>query len=338
MANPTQLKTGAPAWTVRPIEASDALALQALYGPCVPPALQALIQESLQAFAGEAAGTARHVFALCEGPRVRGVAAVVDRMGMDQPRYCFRTGVVVHASVEMAMFNALQTLALGNDTTGATELLLPTLLAALSADGLTPLIQAMLWYVADVPQRFAPHLVCELPGIGERAVEAPFWRALGRHFYAGALPQDHDLFAGRERSAIGRLMPKHTLYSSFLGADAQASVGQVSPTALARRDALSSQGFRFRDHINLFDGGPIWEATLADLPSVSAALVSRARVVDRLDEQGTQVCCLRRQDRALGVVLSVPVRVVADTVELTQQCARLLGVEAGEYLRVLACR
>lgn len=335
MTNPIQSTTSAPAWTVRPVEPADAAAMRALHGACTLPAVQALIQSSLQAFAGTAARTACHVFALCAGPQLRGVAAVVDRMGMDQPRYCFRTGVVVHASAEMAMFSSLQTLALGNDTTGATELVLPALLAGLSADALAPLIQAMLWYAADVPKRFGPDLVCELPGVGDRGAEAPFWQALGRHFHAGALPRDHDLFAGRERSAIGRLMPKHTLYSSFLSVDAQASIGQVSPTACDRRDALSAQGFRFRHHINMFDGGAIWEATLADLPRLSAGHIRRARVVDRLDERGgAQVCCLRRQDCPAGVLLAAPVRVAADTVELTAQSARLLDVEAGEDLRV----
>lgn len=336
MASTTRLAVSAPAWTVRPVEPADAPALCALYGACTLSATQALIETSLQAFAGEAPRSACHVFALCAGLQLRGVAAVVGRIGMEQPRYCFRTGVVVHASVEMAMFKSLQTLTLGNDTTEATELVLPALLAGLSAAALAPLIQAMLWYVADAPQRFAPDLVCELPGVGDRGAEAPFWHALGRHFHAGPLPQDHDLFAGRERSAIGRLMPKHTLYSSFLSAAAQASVGQVSSSACDRRDALSAQGFRFRHHINMFDGGPIWEATLADLPGLSAAHIRRARVVERLDGRGTQACCLRRHDRADGVLLAAPALLGADTVELTAQCARLLEATSGDELRAVA--
>lgn len=337
MTQQTLSSGGVSAWTVRPIEHGDAVAVHALYSPCTWPGVQALIQESVQAFAGDGVRTARHAFVLCADQQLRGVAAVVDQLGVNQPRYCFRTGVVVHASAEMAMFNSLQTLALGNDTTGATEVVLPAQLAGLSERALAPLIQAMLWYVADVPQRFAPHLVCELAGIGDRRVDAPFWGALGSHFYAGPLPADHDLFAGRERSAIGRLMPKHTLYSSFLSADAQACVGQVSPSADALRDVLLRHGFRFRQHVNMFDGGAILEATLGDLPRLGLGQLRRARVVDRLDVLSAQFCCLRHADRASGQVLVAAAQFDDDTLELTADSAQRLGVASGAGLRVVAC-
>ena len=337
MTQQTQLSDGAPVWTVRPVGPGDAVAVQSLSEPCALPAVQALIQESLQAFAGNGVRTARHVFVLCADQQPRGVAAVVDHLGMNQPRYSFRTGVVVHASAEMAMFNALQTLALGNDTTGATELLLPTPLSGLSERALAPLIQAMLWYVADLPQRFAPHVVCELPGIGERGITAPFWQALGRHFYAGPLPVDHDLFAGYERSAVGRLMPKHTLYSSFLGAAAQACVGQVSPTAVELRDALLVHGLRFCQHVNMFDAGPILEAALGDLRGLGSMPERQVRVVDRLDLRSARSCCLRRSDRPTGLLLVATAQLEGETVAITADSARDLGVESGEGLRVVVC-
>ncbi len=256
---------------------------------------------------------------------------------MNQPRYSFRTGVVVHASAEMAMFKALQTLALGNDTTGATELLLPTQLACLSDWALAPLIQAMLWHVADLPQRFAPHVVCELPGIGERGITAPFWHALGRHFYAGPLPADHDLFAGYERSAIGRLMPRHTLYSSFLGATAQTCIGQISPTAVRLRDALLAHGLRFRQHVNMFDGGPILEATLGDLPGLGLGQIRLVRVVERLNLRRVRLCCLRRADRPAGLLVVASAQLEGETVAISAKSASDLGVESGAGLRVVVC-
>jgi arginine N-succinyltransferase len=265
------------------------------------------------------------------------VAAVVDQLGMCQPRYSFRTGVVVHASTEMAMFNALQTLALGNDTTGATELVLPVQLAGLPMRALAALIQAMLWYVADLPKRFAPHLVCELPGIGERRAGAPFWHALGRHFHAGVLPVDHDLFAGDERGAIGRLMPKHTLYSALLSDAAQSCIGLVSPSAAQLHEALSAHGFRFGQHLNMFDAGPILEGQIGDLRGLVLPLTGFVRVVDRLDHRSAQRCCLRRSDNACASLWVASAQIEGETVAISADSARALALGPGQCLRVVAC-
>lgn len=333
----TELSDSVPVWSVRPAEPGDAAAVQSLCGHPALPAVHALLRESQQAFAGDAARTARHVFVVCEDNRVRGVAAVVDQLGMSQPRYSFRAGVVVHASTEMAMFNTLQTLTLGNDTTGATELVLPVQLAGLPMHALAALIQAMLWYVADVPKRFAPHVVCELPGIGERRVDAPFWHALGRHFHAGVLPVDHDLFAGDERGAIGRLMPKHTVYSALLSDLAQSCVGQPSSLAAQLQEALLVHGFRFWQHLNMFDAGPILEGQISDLRGLALQPMRSVRVLALLDHRSVQRCCLRRSDRALAPLWVASAQIEGGAVAVSAVTARTLAVESGQHLHVVAC-
>lgn len=335
MAQPSNTMPGAPRWAVRPIAPDDAPALCAWYGGVDLDAAQTLIAASQQAFAGLAPRGASHLFVL-ERQRLCAVAALVDHLGMQRPRYCFRTGTVVHASAQLAMFNPVQTLALGNDLTGATELVLPKQAWSQPQDGLATLLSALLWYVADLAQRFDPALICELPGIGERSAQAPFWHALGRHFYSGSLPGDHALWPDPSRSAIGRLLPKHTLYSALLGAAAQASIGQAGASAHALEQQLMQQGFRWRHHVSMFDGGPILEATLADTRAAASSRLLPVRVAAVLEPGLARQCWLRKARQPDAIVLATHASVVDEGVLVSATDALTLGVDAGDLLRV-AC-
>jgi len=194
------------------------------------------------------------------------VAALDARLGLHLPRYSFRTGVVVHASRELAMFQQAATLVLGNDTTGATELILPVMAAGAPMASVHLLLDTLLQWVVQAPQRFGTNLVCALPGQCDGSEQPIFWQALGRHFYAGALPVDNPLFRSPLRSHMGRLMPKHPIYSSLLTAEGQSSLGHCAASALPLQQWLMAVGFRYRQQIDIVDGGPILERDLVWAP------------------------------------------------------------------------
>ena len=122
--NPFALGNAA-GFTASPVQATDGPAVCGLSAQFEMAAVQMLINASERAFAGDGQGAHRYVFVVKSDQQVIGVAALDARLGLDLPRYSFRTGVVVHASRELAMFHQAATLVLGNDTTGATELILP---------------------------------------------------------------------------------------------------------------------------------------------------------------------------------------------------------------------
>ena len=91
-------------------------------------------------------------------------------IGLDLPRHWYHVGCVVHAAAELGLFCRLQTLQLGNDFTGASELAdiawQPGLDAAAQARVLAPLLRAALDAVhATAPLAgSAGLLIAELPG------------------------------------------------------------------------------------------------------------------------------------------------------------------------------
>lgn len=281
MADPALARAATGSLVVRPIADTDAAAFGALHGRADAAAVRALIAESQQALAAEGPGPLRQVFVLVDrahaaggldpspADRLLGAVALVTSVGLDLPRYSFRRGTVVHASAELKLFHRAGTLLLGNDLTGGAELGLPLMVSADSAAApQRVLIDAVLLLLADRADRCAATLVAALPGIGYDHGGAPFWSGLGRHFHHQPVPPNDPFFSQPARSHIGRLLPKHPLYTSFLSADAQACIGQRAIHAREADDALRAQGLRPQGHVDIFDGGPMLMADVADLRAV----------------------------------------------------------------------
>lgn len=275
-----------------------------------------------------------------------GAITLAGSTGLDLPRASYRTGMVVHASAELKMFHRAATLLLCNDLSGCAELGRPVMADHDEARALQRLlVDAALLFVASHPDRFAPTLVAELPGIGGAHGASPFWRGLGRHFHAGALPQDSALFPTAERSHIARLMPKHPLYSALLGPDAQACIGRHAASAQALAEALHAQGLRHRGQVNLFDAGPVLEAEVGDLTAVRYSRRCQVVVEDRSPEDsapaegGGRACLLAVDGPAPGSDWHAglaPAGIEGGVVRLEAQVATALRLQAGWRVRVLA--
>lgn len=323
----------APLLTVRPIADSDAAAFKALHGRCDDAAVRGLVRQSQAAFELDGPGPQRRVFVLHDGSQLLGAATLAGSIGLDLPRSSFRAGVVVHASAELKLFNRADTLVLSNDTTGCAEIGVPLMA---SADSLKApqrlLIDAMLLHVAAQPDAFARVIVSQLPGVTLAGGASLFWNGLGRHFHAGDVPPHDSFFPSAERSHIARLLPKHPLYSSFLGAEAQACIGQRATSARVVAEALQAQGFRYRGHVGIFDGGPIVEADVADLHAVRGSLSMAVRIEAGEHARACLVAPMHRPGHGASLVLAT----LSDgALCVAPGTASVLGVEAGQRVRVL---
>ncbi len=63
-------------------------------------------------------------------------------------------------------------------------------------------------------------------------------------------------------------MPKHPIDTHFLSQEAQDVIGQVHPQTAPARAVLEKEGFRYRNYIDIFDGGPTLECDIDRAPSV----------------------------------------------------------------------
>lgn len=186
---------------------------------------------------------------------------LVPRLGMKLPRYHFRLGRVVHAAAELDLFRVQTTLLLGNDHTGRAELTDLRWAADLDAAALTAavgeLITAAQALLRERPADFGDALVAELPGWVDDAGRSPFWQALGARFYTGNPAEAQARLGPDWRSHLAALLPRQTVYLSFLGPEAEAHVLDVPAAWLPVRAALAATGFHPPEHARIDDGGPV---------------------------------------------------------------------------------
>ena len=102
---------------------------------------------------------------------------------------------------------------------------------------------------------FKDRVLSELmPPLSENG-ESLLWEALGRRF-TNLSYQDADLLSRKNKEFITSLFPKGDIYTVLLSGEARDAIGKVGPDTEPVKHMLEKIGFRWREHIDPFDGGP----------------------------------------------------------------------------------
>jgi len=229
------------------------------------PALQAWLPAHADAALPVAGGADAWLLAL-SGPQPIASLRVRGPIGLQRPRHWYHVGCVVHAAPELNLFHRQHTLLLGNDHTGASELAepacAPSLDAAEQASAWRALLDAARQHLQATRGLHGGTVIVELPGLRDAQGLAPFWQGLGRHFH-GADPNAVLQRLGPEgRAQLAALMPRQLVYAAFLSPAAQAAIAQAAPAARGWMDTLADAGFCYSHHIDIIDGGPVFETHL----------------------------------------------------------------------------
>lgn len=116
---------------------------------------------------------------------------------------------------------------------------------------------------------FADRMIAEMMAPLTPDSRNTLWEYLGRRFinltYAEA-----DRFCQHSKEFITSLFPKEEMYVSLLPPEARNLIGKVGAETRPAKAMLEGLGFRYRDHVDPFDGGPYLEAMLDDIPLVTS--------------------------------------------------------------------
>ncbi|HEY1147822.1 MAG TPA: arginine N-succinyltransferase [Pseudoduganella sp.] len=198
--------------------------------------------------------------------RIGGVCAIKRAIGLDEPFYNYRIGTLVHASNEAGVFARMQALYLSYDMTGSAELcslyLHPDYRNGLNGKLLS---KSRFLFMAQFPQLFPDKVFAEMRGYQKPGGSAPFWESLGRHFFKMDFDAADDLCGQGRKSFIAQLMPRHPLYTDFLSEEARAAIGRTHDDTVPARRLLEQEGLRYDGSIDIFDGGPVLQARVAEL-------------------------------------------------------------------------
>lgn len=207
---------------------------------------------------------------------IAGVAGIEAAVGLSEAFYHYHLGKVVHHSPKHNVYNALQTLTLCNDYTGATELC--TLFVRepyrFGRNG-RAMSKFRLLFLAQFSQRFSARVFAEMRGVSDESGRSPFWAWLEKHFFTMDFPRADYLTGIGDKTFVAELMPRFPIYVNMLDAAAQAVIGKVHENTVPALKLLQSEGLRFRDYIDIFDAGPTVEGDLKQLKTVRNSRLMR---------------------------------------------------------------
>lgn len=222
---------------------------------------------------------------------------------------------------------------LSNDHTGSSELCTLFLDPDWRKEGNGYLLsKSRFMFMAAFRDRFNEKVVAEMRGVIDEHGYSPFWQSLGKRFFSMEFSRADFLCGTGQKAFIAELMPKHPIYTHFLSDEAQGVIGQVHPQTAPARAVLEKEGFRYRNYVDIFDGGPTLEC---DIDRVRA--IRKSRLVEVAEGQpatGEYPACLVANENYQNFRVML-VRADPDTQRLVLTAAQLdaLKCHAGDHVR-----
>jgi arginine N-succinyltransferase len=113
-------------------------------------------------------------------------------------------------------------------------------------------------------QRFRKKILAELlPPLNKKG-QSPLWEAVGRRF-TNMDYWEADQLCQKNKEFIFSLFPSGKVYTTFLSAEARNAVGKVGKQTEPVYHMLTKLGFKYKNQVDPFDGGPHLWANVDDL-------------------------------------------------------------------------
>lgn len=110
-------------------------------------------------------------------------------------------------------------------------------------------------YMGLFPNRFERELHAEMaPPLTEEG-RSEFWEALGRRF-TGMPYHEADMLSSTNNQFIQSLFPEEDIYLCLLDSKARLVLGHVGEETQAAMHLLMRMGFKYKNEVDPFDGGP----------------------------------------------------------------------------------
>ncbi len=188
--------------------------------------------------------------------RLVGTSAIYSKVGGFQPFYSYEIQTSIHESKQLDIRKAIETLHLREAHDGPTEIGSLFLAPDYWGRGHGRLLSlSRFLFMCEFADRFEKEIVAELRGVVDVNGRSPLWAALGAHFFQMEFPRAETL-TSESKKFIADLMPRHPIYIPLLPEEAQQVIGQVHPNTRPARAMLEQEGFTYRNHVDIFDGGP----------------------------------------------------------------------------------
>ena len=271
-----------------------------------------------------------------------GCCAIEGQVGREVPFYNYRLGTLAHSSVQLDLHRTIDTLFLSSDHTGDAEVCSLFLRPEYRGEANRHLRNGALlskarWlFIAQFRDRFPDKVLAEMRGVFDEHNTSPFWESLGKHFFPMDFNEADRLTGLGQKSFIGELMPKFPIYTTFMSEEARACIGQVHRHTRPALEMLKKEGLRWEGYIDIFDGGPTVEAYIDDVRAIRNSRLCQVEVADNAADESVSRWLAATSDMLSFTASWIGRAPTHDnTIVLSQQEAKRLGVTTGDQIRLL---
>jgi arginine N-succinyltransferase len=268
---------------------------------------------------------------------VVGCAGLVGRVGGFDPFYSYVLKTVIKQSQTLNVVKEIQTLNLVEDHKGPSEIGTLFVHPDHRRGGHGRLISlARFLLMAARPERFTKQVIAEMRGNVDPEHGSPFWQAIGKHFFDMEFV-DADKRSAANKQFIADLMPEHPIYIPMLPADAQAAIGQIHPEAKPALKLLMDEGFTFGGEVDIFDAGPLYRVSAAEIRTIRSSRVATLGSVTAAEPSG-EVYLLSNDALDFRAILGTVEVMEGDQVCFSRAHALALGLRLGDRVRYVPAR
>lgn len=270
-----------------------------------------------------------------ENGEIVGVSGIEAAVGLNSPFYSYRVEDVVHASSELQIHNRIPALHLCQDYIGSSRLY--TLFlddAHRSRNNLLLLSLARFLFIAANPRRFAPRIIAELQGVTDDRGRSPFWENLGHHFFNMEFEEANYLTGIDSKRFIADLLPHNPVYLPLLSEAVRSAIGKPREDATEVQALLESEGFSYRNYIDIFDGGPTLEAPTHMLRTFSHSQLLPLTVSGHAEAPGPNAKPALVSLDGLEAFRCLLTMLDPESPELTEEQGQVLNLDSGANARV----
>ena len=306
-------------------------------------ALAEIIDRSVRSFSGRIRDPLERMYVfVAEEPRshrVLGTSMVIAKHGTrESPCTFFDVSEREHYSSTLDRHFKHQVLSIGYHFDGPTEIGGLVVHPEDRGDEERPgkqLAFVRFLYMAMFRERFRETVLAELMPPLAKNGRSLFWEAFGKRF-TDLDYQTADKKSRENKEFIQQLFPPVDVYATVFSPSVRRALGKVGPETEPARRMLERIGFRYVNRIDPFDGGPHYEATLADVTLVRA--YRKARLAkEPLERDGDErlVALSRAEGKVRFRAARTQARLDGELVRIPEKARELLEARPGERLHLI---
>ena len=278
-----------------------------------------------------------------EQKKVIGTSALYSKVGGFYPFWTYELKSVVKESKKLGVCKKVQYLQVKMEHNGPSEVGTLFLDPDYRHSGNGRLLSlSRFLFVAAYRSCFEDSIVAELRGRIDSEGHSVFWDSIGAHFFNVPF-EKADLMVNEDKHFIDELMPKHPIYVPLLPEEAQRVIGKVHDDTRPAMRLLKSEGFEQIHEVDIFEAGPILQASSDDIRCVkdskTATLASEAMVAPSEDEKSRLYMVANTTDiKNYRVAICQLTQQKNNKVSISSAATEALDLRAGDELRYVEFR